>query len=26
MDFNNHPDTTLADIQATLAEAERRIR
>ena len=26
MDFNNHPDTTLGDIQATLAEAERRIR
>ncbi len=26
MDFNNHPDTTLADIQTTLAEAERRMR
>ena len=25
MDFNNHPDTTLTDIQATLAEAESRI-
>ena len=26
MDFNNHPDTTLTDIHATLAEAESRIR
>ncbi len=26
MNFNNHPDTTLANIQATLAAAERRIR
>ena len=26
MDFNNHPETTLADVHATLAEAEGRIR